>query len=225
MNFAAAMMSMGPMVWGYSLVNLLMIGSGVFYLICAFLLWKPLRRERNELMGALFAFLVYQAISMFFMGLQMQTMDMKYGFIAALAIFIGSAYMLKFPFSSFSWATRRILFYLSLAAAIALFVWFMQTPARQMQLMHFVLWYDIVINGLIVGGSIILYGLKVTGIMRIKTLGGGTGVMSCCVAANAAMISGAMFTSSVFAFAAPVLILGSIAFSRKKQNAQNPYMR
>lgn len=218
------MMAIGPMVYGYSLVNILMVASGVFYLICAFVLWKPYRRERNELLGALFAFLVYQAISMFFMGLQMETMNMTYGFVAALAVFIGSAYMLKFPFSSFSWATRRILFYLSLAAAIALFVWFMQTPERQMELMHFVLWYDIAVNGLIVGGSIILYGLKASGVLRIKTLGGGSGVASCCVAANTAMITGAMFTSSVFAFAAPILILGSIAMSRRNQNSGSGMM-
>jgi len=218
MSFAAAMMAMGPMVYGYNLVNILMIASGIFYLICAFLLWKPFRREKNELLSALFAFLVYQAISMFFMGLQMETMNMTYGLIAALAIFIGSAYMLKFPFSSFSKATRRILFYLSFATVIALFVWFMQTFDRQMQLMHFVLWYDIVVNGIIVGGSIILYGLRATGNMRLKIIGGGSGIVSCCVIANTAMISGAFFTSSVFAFAAPVIILGSIALSRRKQN-------
>lgn len=217
MTLAAAMMSMGPTFMGVNVVNFLMTASGVFYLIAAMFLWKAVRAEKNELLNALFAFLVYQAISMFFMGIEMFTMNMTYGFVASLAVFLGSAYMLKFPFSTFSWATRRILFYLSIAVALAIFFWFMQTPERQMELMHFTLWYDIIVNGLIVGGTILAFGFRSTGITRVKSLGGGSGVVSCCVAANSAMIGGYMLTSSAFAFAAPVLILSVIAFSRRNK--------
>jgi len=211
-------MSMGPMVYGFQLTTMLMLASGVFYLLCAFLLWKPYRKEKNELIGALFAFLVYQAVNMFFMGLQMQTMNMVYSYVSAFAVFVGSAYMLKFPFSSFSRGTRRTIFYLSMATALSLFVWFMLTPARQMALMNFTLWYDVVINGLIVGGSIFFFGFMTKERwLRAKTLGGGAGVVSCCVVSNAAMLSGALLTSIVFSFTAPVIILGTLAVTRKKQ--------
>ena len=195
-----------------------MMLSGVFYLICAFFLWKPFRQERNELIGALFAFLVYQAISMFFMGIEMHTMNLMYGNIATLAVLVGSVYMLKFPLSYLSERTRRIWFLLFLIIALGIFVWFIQTTERQMMMMHFTLWYDIVVNGIVVGGFILFMGIKAAGrFLKIKALGGGTGVVSCCVVANAAMLGGAFLTSAVFQFLAPVIILWSLAFARRKQ--------
>lgn len=215
---AAAMMkmSMGPMIGGWAVANLLLLISGVFYLVCAFFLWKPYRQEKNELVGALFAFLVYQAINMFFMGLSMQYMNISLSYVATLAVFLGSAYMLKFPLSRFSQGTRRILFYLSIVILLGLFAWFMQTPDRQMALMNFTLWYDIVINGIIVGGSIILYGLGAKErYLKIKSLGGGSGVITCCIVSNAAMLGGAIITGTALSFLAPILILTTLAAGRR----------
>ncbi len=213
---------MGPVVFESGLFGtvhlgaLLMIVSGIFYLICALALIKPYREEKNELLGALLAFLVYQTISMIFMGMEMHTMKMIYSNIAGLAIFIGSAYMLKFPISSLPEKARKITFLAVLVITLAIFAWFMTTPERQMDLMTFVLWYDIVINGIIVGGSIILFGIKASERKtKLKALGGGTGVLSCCVASNAAMLGGALFASAFFQFLAPLLILGTISRSKK----------
>ncbi len=207
-----------PIILGLHLYVLLMLVSGIFYLVCAFYVWKSLRREKNDLLSALFAFLVYQAISMFFMGVEMQTMNMAYGRVAALSILIGSAYMLKFPFSRFSSWTRRIVFMFSMIMALSIFAWFIQTPEKEMALMHFVLWYDIIVNGIVVGGTMILFGLRTTErVFKMKALGGGSGVVSCCVVANATMLSGAMLTSSAFQFLAPILILGSLLFVRKNR--------
>ncbi len=204
-------MGSGLMLWGVHLDILLMMASGIFYVICAFFVWKTYKKEKSELIGALLAFLVYQAISMFFMGLEMQTMNMLYGNIAGAAVIIGTAYMLKFPFSGFAEKTRRIVFLVLLVASLGLFAWFMQTAERQMDLMHFVLWYDLVANGILAGGSILIFGLRNReAMLRKKALGGGTGVMSCCVAANGFMLTGAMITSSVFAFLAPIFILFSL---------------
>lgn len=212
--------SMGPMVLGFPLEVFLMLASGVFYLLCALVIWKPYREDKNELIGALFAFLLYQAVSMIFMGVEMHTMNMLYGNIASLAVFIGSVYMLKFPFSSFSESTRKILFYSTLAIVLAVFAWFIQSPEREMVLTQFILWYDIVINGLVVGGFILFLGVKATeNWLRIKAIGGGSGVVTCCVVANASMLTGALIVSSVFQFLAPLLILGSLTYARKKQNS------
>ncbi len=206
------MMDMGPIIFGnIHLINLLLMVSGVFYLLCAISIFKTWRREKNELVGALFAFLSYQAVSMFFMGLEMQTMNMLYSNIAALAIFVGSAYMMKFPLSKFSEKTRKVSFLVILVALLGVFAWFMGTPEKQMDLMHFVLWYDLVVNGLLIGGSIILFGLKATeSVSKRKALGGGTGVVSCCVVATGAMIGGAMLAGTVFSFLAPIIILSTL---------------
>jgi hypothetical protein len=219
MEESMMMMNLGPQVLGVHVAILLMWAAGIFYIICALILWKPVRQEKNEVIGALFAFLVYQALSMIFMGLEMQTMNMLYSNIAALAIFIGSAYMLKFPFSSFSQGVRRVVFYLSIIIILSIFGWFMQNPERQMELMNFVLWYDLVINGIIVGGFMILLGIGTRErALRMKAMGGGTGVVSCCVVANGAMISGSLIAGSLFSFIAPVLIIGFITRARKIQN-------
>ena len=208
----------GSMLMGLPLEIALMLASGVFYVICAALIWKPFQHERNELIGALFAFLLYQAIAMTLMGMEMLTHVMMYSTIGSLAILIGSVYMLKFPFSYFSLGVRKILFVLSMLAAFALFAWFVSSPEREMELMHFILWYDLVINGLIVGLFMISAGLRSPlGWFKAKAIGGGAGVTTCCVAANAAMISGAFIMSSVFQFIAPVLIVVSLAAGRKLQ--------
>ncbi len=212
------MESSGPMVFGMMFEIFLMMAAGVFYLLCAAYVWKPMRQEKNELIGALFAFLIYQAISMFFMGLEMHTMNMVYSNIAGLAVFIGSAYMLKFPLSSLSERTRKTVFRVVLMMVLALFIWFIQTKEREMQLMHFTLWYDLVVNGLIVGGFIIFKAIGIANRwQKIKALGGGSGVVTCCVIANGAMITGAMITSSIFGFLAPVIIISTLMYARKKQ--------
>src|SRR3990167_5277232 len=106
-------------------IAIVLVASGAFYIICAFFLLKPMREQKNELIAALFAFLVYQAINMIAMGLGEETMNMNFAYISALAILIGSTYMLKFPFSSFSQKARRFVFIVSLIIVLAIFVWFM----------------------------------------------------------------------------------------------------
>lgn len=50
MNFS------GIMVGVFPLEIFLMSLSGIFYIFCAAFLWKPYRKEGNELIGALFFF-------------------------------------------------------------------------------------------------------------------------------------------------------------------------
>jgi hypothetical protein len=218
-NMLAAMMSMGPNVlWGVALFNLLMGIAGIFYLICALFLWKRVRAEKNELLSALFAFLVYQAINMFFIATFFQTGKHIYGYISGISILIGSMYMLKFPFHSFAAGTRKAIFIISLIVVIAIFGWFITHPALFMIWTNFTLWYDFIINGLVVGGSIVFFAFYASDRrQKIKAAGGGTGVMACCIVGNATLISGALVVSSIFQFLAPIIILLSLA-SKKNQN-------
>jgi hypothetical protein len=195
-----------------------MLASGIFYVICAFVVYKSYKKEKNELIGALLAFLGYQAINMFFMGLEMQTMNMLYSNVAALSVLVGSAYMLKFPFSSFSKGTRRLVFFISLIIGLGIFAWFMQNETREMALMNFILWYDIIVNGILVGGFMLLLAIRTSEKwLKIKAFGGGTGVITCCVVSNGAMLSGALLASSFFGFLAPIVILVSLMFTKKKE--------
>ncbi len=211
-------MAHGFMLWGMDIVTLLMLLSGVFYLVCALLLFRKVYKGKDELMWALFAFLVYQAINMFFMGIEMKTHNMMYSNIAAFAVLMGSVYMLKFPMSSLSKNIRQVAFVFSTILVLGVFAYFMTSEALQMKLMNFTLWYDIFVNGIVVGGFMLALGLRAQEReVKIKALSGSSGVVSCCVAANGAMIAGSMLTSSFFAFLAPLFILRTLSFKEKME--------
>lgn len=213
-----AMEEHGAMVFGLPLVTFLFFASALVYAICAVALWKPFRRERNELITALFAFFIYQTISMLFMALEMNTMNMLYSSISSLAVFIGSIFMIRFLYSNQPQTTRRMIFMLSLIVVLGMFIWFTQTAARETMLMNFTLWYDLIVNGIFVGGAIIYAGIKATqNWAKIKAIGGGSGVVACCVVSSATMLGGALLTSSAFQFIAPVVILGSLSAARRAQ--------
>jgi len=210
--------SIGPEVFGLSFDAFLLLASGVFYILSALFILNPLKQEKSELVWALFAFLIYQAVNMFFMGLEIQTKNIIYSNVAALAVFIGSAYMLKFPFSSFSEGVRKILFLSSLVIVFVLFIWFMQTTKKQEMLMKFTIWYDIFVNGIITGGFMIFLAFRTTERwLKMKAFGGGGGVLSCCMISNIAMLSGTVIVSTIFSFLAPIFIIGTLMFARKKQ--------
>jgi hypothetical protein len=208
----------GAMFLGYPVEISIMFLAGVVYLVCAAIIWKPMRKERNELIGALFAFLIYQALAMILSTIGMETMNMTLENLSALAIFIGSAYMLRFPFSYFGSVTRKILFTLSLIAVFVLFGWFISSPDREMQLSHFITIYDIVVNGIVVGFFMFRSAIIARDSwVRVKAMGGGAGVASCCVVSNIASLGGAFTLSSVFAFLAPVIIVSSLMLGRRMQ--------
>ncbi len=216
-------MTQGIMLWGFDVITLLMLLSGVVYLICALLLFRKVRNSKDELMWALFAFLIYQTINMFFMGVEMKTHNMMYSNIAAFSVLVGSVYMLKFPMSSLSKNIRQVAFVFSMIFVLGIFAYFMTSEELQMKLMNFTLWYDIFVNGILVGGFMMVLGLRAQEReVKIKALSGGSGVVSCCVAANSAMITGSMFASSFFAFLAPLFILRTLSFKEKVDPSSAP---
>lgn len=216
-------MTQGVMLWGFDVITLLMLLSGVVYLICALLLFRKVRNSKDELMWALFAFLIYQTINMFFMGVEMKTHNMMYSNIAAFSVLVGSVYMLKFPMSSLSKNIRQVAFVFSMIFVLGIFAYFMTSEELQMKLMNFTLWYDIFVNGILVGGFMMVLGLRAQEReVKIKALSGGSGVVSCCVAANSAMITGSMFASSFFAFLAPLFILRTLSFKEKVDPSSAP---
>lgn len=208
----------GPTIMGFSFEVFIMFCAGVGNLICAMLVWKPLREERSELLSAFFAFLVYQAVSMFAMALALQTQNIAYANISGLAVLLGSVYMLKFIFSSFSMTARKVIFMTLLVIVLSIFAWFIQTPERGLLLEHFIIWYDIVIIGVIVGGSIIAFGIKTSERwLRFKAIGGGSGVVTCCIVSNMALLGGGILLSSLLHLIAPFIILTSLIIARHRQ--------
>ncbi len=216
-------MDLSILVFGFlPLGILLMLAAGVLYVLSAIWLWNSSRGESIDLVNALIAFLLYQAVAKFSMGLGAYTSNPLFGKIAALAIIIGAVYMLKFPLSVLSQWSRKVLFRVIFIISILGFAWFMGTPERQDLLVFFATWYDIILNGVIVGGTIIVFGIKSANrVYKTKAVGGGSGVVSCCVAANVSMLSGAALASLVFGFLSPILILGSMLFVRNQSQSNS----
>ncbi len=196
----------------------LMIAAGTLYVFSALYLWKSAKGENSDLVNALMTFFLYQAVAKFSMAFGAYTSTPIFGKLAALSVLIGAAYMLKFPLSVLSAWTRKVLFMVILIASVVVFAWFMGTPEKQDLLLQYVTWYDIILNGIIVGGTIIFFGIRnVNKVYKTKAVGGGSGVVSCCVVANVAMLSGALLTSVIFQFLSPILILGAMLFGKNKQ--------
>ena len=208
----------GVMLLGLPIEVSILIISGVFYAICALIVFRPYRTERNELIGALLAFLTYQAVAMVAMGIEIYTHNILYGIISAIAILVGSVYMLKFPLSFFKENVRKTAFKLALLIVLVVLGWLVLTPSGTRAMMSFTIWYDVFVNGVVVGFFMLIAGFKASERwLRVKALGGGIGVASCCIVSNVAMVSGAIAVSSVFQFLAPIIIISTLMAGRKMQ--------
>ncbi len=215
------MMSLTPLAM---LEDTILVASGIFYAIASVIIWQSWRRERTELMTSFLAFMVSNAIGMAFMGLgpiynSSTTMD-----IGTFAILIGSAFMLKFPLSFAPEAWRKGLFYVALVGTVVLSWWMSFTMSGMHYGMDVMNWFVIVIDGIVVGGLMIVMGLKAhERWFRVKSSGGGAGVMACCLVSQAATMSGAVITSAVFQFLAPIIMIGAIVVGRHyQQKEQQP---
>ena len=106
----------------------------------------------------------------------------------------------------------------SVIIVLALFAWFITSPEREMELGNFTTWYDVFVNGVVVGLFMVFAGLRASEPwLKIKAIGGGAGVASCCIVSNVAAVSGAIVASSFFQFLAPVIIIVSLILGRKNQ--------
>lgn len=209
-------------IFGIPLGIAIMWGGGVLYAGGAVLFFTSFRREmNNELMEALFAFLVSMAAALLLMGTGEYLGNMFFGYLGSLAIFIGSAFMLKFPLTVFPETTRKILFRLFLIISFISFMWLVLSPSGQKIMPMFVMWFMIVVNGLVAGFFLFFAGLRAKErAIRIKATGGGLGIASCCIVSHFASMSGAILLSAVFQFMAPLLLISSVFIGRQYQHGE-----
>ena len=73
---------------------------------------------------------------------------------------------------------------------------------------QFIMWYMIIANGFVVGFFIFFAGLRSKEkALKIKAMGGGMGIASCCIVSHIASISGAIILSAIFQFLSPILLM------------------
>lgn len=210
---------MPELIVGIPLSIVIMWGAGMLYALSAISFLILFRQEiKNELMTALFSFLLSMAFALILMGAGEYLKNMIFGYLGTLAILIGSVFMLKFPLTFFSEVSRRTLFQLLLGGVLLIFVWMVISEMGRQLMPQFIMWYMIIVSGIVVGFFIFFVGLRSKErAIKIKATGGGLGVASCCVVSHVASMSGAILLSAIFQFLAPILLILSLLAGRYYQ--------
>lgn len=210
-------------ILGIPLSIALMWGAGIMYFIGAVLLWRPLRAEKGELMTALFAFLVSMTAALFLMGAGEYWKSISLGYLGTLAVMVGSVFMLKFPLTTLSQGMRTTAFRIIFIVVLFLFIGMLALPGGQKLMPNFVMWYMMLVNGVVVGFFIFFAGLIAKARwFKVKAVGGGAGIASCCVASHVASMFGVLLLSAIFQFLAPLIIVLSIFVGRHYQKKELP---
>ncbi|MEK9175525.1 MAG: hypothetical protein AAB795_02925, partial [Patescibacteria group bacterium] len=129
---------------------------------------------------------------------------------------------LKFPITVFPQQWRQPLFYIFLVIVLAVNVWMIVSPIPGDQMSEIAMIFMIIVNGIITGFFMIWTGIRAASkSVKIKAIGGGLGVSSCCLVSHvlfSTQVDIGLISSVFFQFIAPFLILGSVYAGRRVQN-------
>lgn len=193
--------------------------SAVVYVIAILLFLPALRREKSELMVAFFAFLAGMAIFHVFLGAGFYWNQLLLIHLGALAALTGAAYTIKFPLTALAESKRKPLFYLTLLIGWSIIAWMLIFPHQTQTMLWLVLGYMIIVSGGIAGGYILWKGFKAKESWgKVKCIGGGAGLITCCLAADLLVIFAGVSVLGEFLMAlAPVILILAIYLGRYLQ--------
>lgn len=199
--------------------------SAFFFLTASVLILKPLFETKNKLTQAFFVWLLGMGLLHAFMGM---------GFLWNITIllhigiffgFTGSAYLIRVPFSGLIPRYEKIGFYLVLLAGWMIVAWMTVWPhLHTIKLMLWLLFgYMILTAGILPGFYLIWTGMKAkTKAARVKGIGGGLGIISCCLVADLLVLfvfMGVVFWSEFFMALAPVILIVAVLYGRRLEKA------
>jgi len=193
--------------------------SAFFYLIAIIFFWNPFRQEKTELLSAFFAFLVGMAAFHILLGAGFYWNELLLIHLGSFAAVTGAAFTFKFPLTALSRSSRRPLFYLALILGWLIIVWMLIFPHQTQTMLLLVLGYMIVVSGGIAGIYIIWNGFRAKeNWVEVKCVGGGAGLITCCLAADLLVLfAGVSVLGEVLMALAPVILVSFIYFGRYMQ--------
>lgn len=193
--------------------------SALFYLIAILFFLEPFRREKNELMSAFFAFLAGMATFHLLLGAGFYLDNILLVHLGSLSALTGAAFTLKFPLSALEQHLRKPLFYLAMISGWLIIVWMLIFPHDLKLMLWIVLGYMIVFSGGVAGLYIVWEGIKTKDIgVKIKSIGGGVGIITCCLAADSlVLINSLSMVSELWMSIAPLVLILSIHLGRSFQ--------
>ncbi|MDO8555318.1 MAG: hypothetical protein Q7R75_02020 [bacterium] len=190
--------------------------SATFYTIASVLFLSHLRKEKNELMYAFFAFLVGMGVFHIFLGAGFYWNSHILIHIGMAAALIGSAFTLKFPFSALinpekPSLMRLALFYLAITIAILTAIWLLIADHPDKIMLDLTFGYMIIATGSIAGTYVIWKGFKQEKTWaKVKSVGGGAGMVICCFIADVLVLTqGVSVAGEILMAIAPVVLISS----------------
>jgi len=199
--------------------------SAAIYGVSIILIWKPLRKEKSELVYAFFAFLAGMALLHLFVGAGIYWKQMWLIHIGFLGGLVGAVYTLKFPLLALSEPKRKPLFYTALLAALLTVLWMFLFPHKGSTMIWVGYIFMIFTSGVIASSYIILWGIKSTGNeAKIKGIGGGIGMFTCCFLADILVLYTLFFSTHLlvvsghfFMWLAPIIVIFFVYLGRVLQ--------
>lgn len=196
--------------------------SALFYLSAIILLLAPLRKEKNELLYALFAFLAGMAAFHVFLGAGFYLNNLLVIHLGVFAALTGAAYTLKFSLASFSESKKKLLFYLALSVAWLIVVWMLIVPHSTETMLWLAFGYMIVVSGGIAGLFIVWKGFQQKETWaKVKFIGSGAGIIICCLVADLLVLfQGTSVLGEILMAMAPVILITAVFYGRYLEKAK-----
>lgn len=195
--------------------------SASFYISVIVILFKSLHQVKNELMLAFSAFLYGMAAFHIFLGVGLYLNNSALIHFGAFAALTGSAFTLKFPLSSLNTLRQYLGFYAALAIAWLIVLWSVLFSIPTDLLLKIVLAYMIIVTGG-AGFYIIFVGIKsVDPVAKVKCLGGGLGMVTCCFVADLLVFfKGVTMFGEFLMSAAPLIMLAGLFLGHRIQKEE-----
>lgn len=195
--------------------------SSFFFLISSVIILKPLFEKRDKLTTAFFVWLLGMGLLHLFLGLGILLNITPLLHLGVFFGLTGSAYLIRIPFSGLISRYEKTGFYLVLLAGWAIVVWMFLWPhVHTMELMLRLLFgYMILVAGILPGPYLIWMGIKSRNkAAKIKAIGGGAGIISCCLVADLFVLftyMGVAILPEFLMTMAPVILITAVLWGRK----------
>lgn len=195
--------------------------SSFFFLVSSVIILKPLFEKKDKLTMAFFIWLLGMGLLHLFLGLGILFNTVILLHLGVFFGLTGSAYLIRIPFSGLIPRYEKTGFYLVLLAGWLIVAWMFLWPhVHSIELMLRLLFgYMILIAGILPGPYLIWMGVKSKSrAVKVKAVGGGIGIISCCLIADVFVLfayMGVAFWPEFLMTIAPVILITAVLWGRK----------
>lgn len=202
--------------------------SAFFFLISSIIILKPLAETKEKLIQAFFAWLLGMGLLHLFLGAGFLWNITVLLHIGIFFGYTGSAYLLRIPLRGLIPRHEKVIFYTVLLIGWLIVAWMTVWP--HLHTVKLMLWflfgYMILVAGILPAFYLIWMGVKAKSkAVKVKGIGGGMGIISCCLLADLLVIFVFMSValwSEFFMALAPVILIAAVLYGRSLEKVEAP---